>query len=154
MRQDYIYDCLKQCTTLAELNPENYSNEKLAALNSAVAAVVSKAQAKGGSFNMEGSEVFIPCKVGINNYKELLDLELASNKTKDSIMLFPGVTKAFKTKDAALEHLNKKLISDAKNLFKVIFKVTVCADQPPCDVKKIIGEDEEMKDATLPDGVF
>lgn len=80
LRQDYIFDCLKQCTTLAELSPEGYGNEKLAALNSAVAGVVSKAQTKGSNFNMEGSEVFIPCKVGINNYMELLDLEKASNK--------------------------------------------------------------------------
>jgi len=81
-------------------------------------------------------------------------LELASNKTKDSIMLFPGVTKAFKDRAGAVDHLNTKLTSDAKQLFKVLFKVTVCADQPPCDVKKFVGEDAEMKDATLPDGVF
>lgn len=69
-------------------------------------------------------------------------------------MMFPGVIKAFKTKDAALDHLNKNLTSNSKQLFKVLFKVTVCADQPPCDVKKVLGEDGEMKDATLPDGVF
>ena len=114
LRQDYIYDCLKQCTTLAELNPENYSNEKLAGLDAAVSSVVSKAQTKGGSFSMEGTEVFIPCKVGINNYKELLDLEIASNKNKESIIMFPGVTKAFKTKDDALKHLNEKLTCEAK----------------------------------------
>lgn len=152
LRQDYMYDCLKQCQTLAELNPDNYGNEKLAALDSAVSAVVSKAQTKGSSFNMEGTEVFIPCKVGINNYKELLDMEKA--KGKASVMLFPGVTKVFKDKAGATDHLNKKLASDAKQLFKVMFKVTVCADLPPCDVKKVLGEDGEMTDATLPDGIF
>ena len=102
---------------------------------------------------MEGTEVFIPCKVGINNYRELLDMEKA--KGKASVMLFPGVTKAFKDKAGAIDHLNKKLTSDAKQLFRVVFKVTVCADLPPCDVKKMVGEgDAEMKDATLPDGIF
>lgn len=152
LRHDYVYDCLKQCQTLAELNPENYGQEKLAALDSAVAAVISKAQTKGNSFNMAGTEVFIPCKVGVNNYNELLDMESA--KGKESIILFPGATKAYKDRAGAEEHLNKKLISDAKQLFKVIFKVTVCADQPPCDVKKFVGEDDEMKEATLPDGIF
>ena len=79
---------------------------------------------------------------------------MEQGKGKSSIMLFPGVTKAFKDKAAAVEHLNKKLTSDAKHLFRVVFKVTVCADQPPCDVKKFLGEDDEMKDATLSDGIF
>lgn len=75
LRQDYIFDCLKQSTTLAELNPENFKDEKLAALNSAIAAIISKAQVKASSFNMDGSEVFIACKLGVNNYMELLDME-------------------------------------------------------------------------------
>ena len=75
LRLDYLYDCLKQSTTLAELNPENYKDEKLAALNSAVAAVISKAQTKGGSYCLEGSQVFIACKLGVNNYMELVDME-------------------------------------------------------------------------------
>ena len=69
-------------------------------------------------------------------------------------MLSPGVTKVFKDKQSALDHLNKKLTSDAKQLFKVVFQVSVSADQPPCDVSKCLGEDPEMKEATLCHGLF
>lgn len=69
-------------------------------------------------------------------------------------MLFPGVTKAFQDQKSAENYLNTKLQSDAKKLFKVIFKVKVGGEQLPMDAKKFIGEDEEMKGVELPDALF
>lgn len=93
---------------------------------------------------------------------ELLDMEEASgsfsksnlDKGRKSILLFPGVTRAYKDKQGAVDFLDKKLASDAKQLFKVIFKVTVGGDQAPMDAKKFVGEDGEMKDAALCDALF
>ena len=53
-----------------------------------------------------------------------------------------------------MEFLDKKLTSDAKQLFKVIFKVTVGGDQAPMDAKKFVGTDGEVKDADLCDAIF
>ena len=68
--------------------------------------MVSKGQTKGNGFNFEGAELFIACKLGVNNYMELLDMEEASGsfsksnleKGRKSILLFPGVTRAYKDK--------------------------------------------------------
>lgn len=76
------------------------------------------------------------------------------DESKKSIMLFPGVTKAFKEKTAAINFLNNKLASDSKQLFRIVFCVNTTGDQIPVDTKKLIGEDNEMKNVQLCDALF
>lgn len=78
-----------------------------------------------------------------------------ASQGKDTILVFPGITKAFLSKDDAKNYMNTKLASDEKNLFKVIFKVKVGGEyQVPMDVKKFIGDDSELKDVALCSAIF
>lgn len=72
---------------------------------------------------------------------------------KKSIVLFPGVTRAFKTAARAVDYLDNRLATDDKDLFRVLYVVKTGGDQSPVGVRKVIGHDadgccltdEEMK---------
>ena len=50
------------------------------------------------------------------------------DQARKSIMVFPGLTKAYITKESAIEFLNKNFSSDDK-LVKIIFEVTINTSQ-------------------------
>jgi hypothetical protein len=90
-------------------------------------------------------------RIGLENYKSLLDMVDVFKKTPGNgtktVMVFPGVTKAYTTIDQAKAYLMQ---NQADGLIPVIFKFNGSA----LDVKKLLGDDTAASTAHLPDGLL
>ena len=90
-----------------------------------------------------------------NKYSSLKD-NTEISLVKKSIINFPGLTRAFKSKDSALEYQKLKLKTDSdKKLYNVLFELKVHKNSGVFDVVKFKDEDDELKNIkNLGDGLL
>jgi hypothetical protein len=115
--------------------------------------------------------LYVAGRLSEDNYKQVMDMVEDYKKVKEmsgderidvakkTIMVFPGITKAFIEKSSAIEYLSETgAAADAGSevAMKVLFKVAVDlqGDLRPMDVKKFLGDDpaaagKGMSDALL-----
>ena len=93
----------------------------------------------------------------VEDYKKVKDMsgDDRVNLAKKTVMVFPGVTKAFIEKENAMAYLNEPLNSSDK-LMKVLFKIAVDVqgDVRPMDVKKFLGDDPAAQGKHMSDALF
>ena len=120
----------------------------MGALCAMIAKTVSRAQELDG--HSLTSDFYVAGNIGLENYKSLLGMLDALKKEpgngKKTVMVLPGVTKAFTTVEQA-----KTCLSEAQgNLIPIILKVNGTA----LDVKKLLDDDPASSTPNLPDGLF
>jgi hypothetical protein len=106
----------------------------------AFSAMVAKTVSKGQeTFKLE-SQFFVAGRVGLENFKSLLDMVDAFKKDpkngKKTVMVIPGATKVYASLDKAKAYLAEPFESSDK-LISVIFKFQGWA----FDVVKFLGDD-------------
>ena len=103
-----------------------------------ISKLVSKGQQKceeANSYNLPQAELFVAGRMGEDNYREVLDmvdsykqaekgLSEKVDAAKRTVMIFPGITKAFLTLDQAKAFLDEPLDTSDK-LMRIVFKVAV-----------------------------
>uniref|UniRef100_A0A7S3IMV4 Uncharacterized protein n=1 Tax=Strombidium inclinatum TaxID=197538 RepID=A0A7S3IMV4_9SPIT len=141
----------------------------MGALSGMIGKVVSKGQAKSdeaNAFNLGEAVVYVAGRMGEENFKSVMEMvesykgvkEQSNSErvevAKKTVMVFPGVTQAFISKDKAIEYLKKEPEHTQEKLMRVLFKVKVDlqGDTRPMDAKKFLGDDaaaqgEDMRDA-------
>jgi len=174
LEKPYLADCLKSNQLQAEMNPGEYDSSSsqtviMGALSGMISKVISKGQAKSdeaNSFNLPEAVVYVAGRMGEENFKSVMEMVEAYKGVKEqsnservevakkTVMVFPGVTQAFVSKDKALEFLKKEPENTQEKLFRVIFQVAVDlqGNTRPMDAKKFLGDDaaaqgEDMRDA-------
>lgn len=136
------------------MNPKAYDNSPnlpMGAFNAMISKTVSSGQ-EHGLLKLE-SELFVAGRVGLENYKSILKMldEFKKDPTngKKTVMVFPGVTKVFKSIQQANEFLQEPLECSDK-LIPVIFKFQGTA----MDVSKFLADDAASSLPGLPDGLM
>ena len=174
LSNEYIFDRIKQQVVIAESDPKALAKGGVevayGGLTQAISTLVSKAQAKSdeaNSYNLPQAVLYVAGRLSEENYKQVLDMvedykkvqEMSGddrvNLAKKTVMVFPGVTKAFIEKDSAMAYLNEPLNSTEK-LIKVLFKIAVDlqGDVRPMDVKKFLGDDAAAQGKHMSDALF
>jgi hypothetical protein len=94
----------------------------------------------------------------VEDYKKVKDLsgDARVELAKKTVMVFPGVTKAFIDVATAKEYLSDPLDAGAEKLMKVLFKIAVDlqGDLRPMDVKKFLGDDPAAQGKLMSDALF
>uniref|UniRef100_A0A7S3CJF5 Uncharacterized protein n=1 Tax=Strombidium rassoulzadegani TaxID=1082188 RepID=A0A7S3CJF5_9SPIT len=176
LEKPYLSDMIKANQLQSELDPDNFEssgaqNLLFGAFSSMTAKVVSKAQAKTDQidgYNLPQAVMYVAGRLGEENFKSIMDMVEAYKGVKEqsnservevakkTVMIFPGVTQAFISKDKALDYLKKDDGSQTEKLFRVLFKVAVDlqGNMRPMDVKKFLGDDPAAKAEDMRDGLF
>lgn len=103
-----------------------------------ISKLVSKGQQKcdeANSYNLPQAELYIAGRMGEENYRAILDmvesykqadkgLSEKVDAAKKTVMIFPGITKAYLTMEQAKAYLDEPLETSEK-LLRVVFKVAV-----------------------------
>jgi len=175
LKNEYIFDKLKSTSIKAEVDPKEMAldTKSLAfgALNAMISKCMHKAQTssdEANSYKFPDAIVWVAARAGEENYKTIIEMyetykSMSTEQSmgeradiaKKTVMVFPGITKVFITKEGAQEYLNEPLATSEK-LIKVLFKiqVDVQGNVKPMDSKKFFDGDAEYEGKKMGDGAY
>ena len=175
MKNEYIFDKLKSTAIKAEVDPKEMAldTKSLAfgALNAMISKCLHKAQTssdEANSYKLPDAIVWVAARAGEENYKTMVEMyetykSMSTEQSmgeraeiaKKTVMVFPGITRIFISKEGAMEYLNEPLATSEK-LIKVLFKiqVDVQGNVKPMDAKKFFDGDAEYEGKKMGDGAM
>jgi hypothetical protein len=184
LKNEFIFDKLKATSLKAEMNPKEMAldskNLAFGALNAMISKCMrneillrymNKAQTssdEANDYKLPDAIVWVAARAGEENYKTIIEMYETYTKmsteqsmgeradiAKKTVMVFPGITRVFITKEGAMEYLSEPLATSEK-LIKILFKVQVDVqgNVKPMDSKKFFDGDAGYEGKKMGDGAY